>query len=199
MITDINEAAQLSAKFGSYKPSAAEKAFHQMVEKRFTGDEGRADRLFGSGYRKGMTEEEFVPQGRVQVELIEKNLVSRGEMDAIDFDLWMEDDRDVVMHILPANGEALFPIWEIARVQIDKVMARDFGDVPGVLVDGNYYGWMSGDISVSRKSDPEDKGRDLFEIRLIRLWTRPHADRYATEALKLYNDVIAGREPIVHV
>jgi len=192
MTQRLSDREQLEQKMSGYSPSAAERAFHSKVGKRFENDPEAADRLFGGGYQPGQES-----SAGVSIQVIDE-MISIIKLDHIDVDLWMEDDQDVIMHILPANGEALFEPWEVARKQIDKVMARVFDSVPGIRAMGNYYGWRSGDHSVSRKSNPKDRGRDIFEIRIVNLWTRPHADKFAVDALKLYNDVLAGRSPLVH-
>jgi hypothetical protein len=176
MSLNVTDAASISSK---YTPSDEEQRFHAQLAKKFADNQD--DMTVG---KEGLD---------VGIELLDR-MISVINLEGASFDIWMEDENDILIQALPASGGRVFPNFELARRQWNNVMRRVFSEVPGVSAMGEFFGPRTGDWYVSRKSDPKDAGRDMFQIRLNGLYRRPRSVDAAVDAVKLYNNVLLGRE-----
>lgn len=178
--------------------TALESQFHQRLASTYVkgknqslaDDPDKDDALFGHAANA------YGNPSQIRVEAFGDKMVTSGRMDELDFDIWMEDERDICVHVLPVGDAMTFlNFHEIARKQIDRVFAKVFGRVvrdANVQPMCDFYGFREGS-RVSRKSDPSRMGMDLFSIRMINLWGRPLAAEMVIEALKLFDDILTGR------
>lgn len=176
MSLSVTDAASISSK---YTPSEEERRFHAQLAKKFA--DGQDDMSVG---KEGVD---------VGIELLDK-MISTINLEGASFDVWMEDENDILIQALPASGGRVFPNFDLAQRQWNNVMRRVFSAVPGVSAMGEFFGPRTGDWYVSRKSDPKDTGRDMFQVRLNGLYRRPRSVEAAVDAVKLYNNVLLGRE-----
>jgi len=174
----VAEAARISSK---YTPTVGEKAFHRQLSAQFK----KQDAEGGFDVGKEGTD--------VGIELLDR-MINVVDLDVCSVDIWMEDERDILMQALPVKGGRAFTRFELARQQWDKVMGKVFRDVPGVQGQGEFFGGRYGDWKVSRKSNMKDAGRDMFQVRLVGLWLRPRAAEAAVEAIRLFDRILAGLE-----
>lgn len=176
----IAEAVAISSKY-----HADEIAFHNEVE-RWAADREKSSILFPSR-----------AQGDAGAKIVLlDHMVSVMELDCCDVDIWIEDELHVNWHFTPPNRTLEFKEFELAGRQIDKVMAQFFGNTPGITATGEFYGIRLGPQhrNVSRKSDPTDRGRDLFHITMVGLAKRPGAAKAAVLAAKKWNNILAHRD-----
>lgn len=153
-------------------------------------EEQRFHNLFGKEVAEASKDDPI--QGGLQVKLLDK-MISSLSLEEIEVDVWMEDESDICLHILPSGGALAFDNYrEFVRPQMDRIFAKVFGGaVDGAMCEE--FGLRHGDANVSRKSDRSRKGMDLFMIRLIGLWKRPHAEKRVVEAVRLLDQVLTGK------
>src|SRR3972149_4863153 len=174
-----------------YTPLPTEREFHDDLRHALSTRERASGKVLG--------------EEGVQIVFLDA-MISILNLNAVSADIWVEDDRDIHVHLLPKGDLASFSDcvvapgalrgggsrnekWNFACEQVDKVMARVFRGVPGVNARGSVHGWKGGEPSVSRKSDPKDKGRDLLHVTLLGLYTRPRAADFIQDAVVLYDNV----------
>jgi len=155
-----------------------EDRFHAELKKEFLLDPTRA-----------VTRHETV-----EIQVLDRPITTL-HLESVDVDVWMEDELDVCMHILPPESIASFFDFHLAREQIDRVLGHHFGDVPGVTADGDFYGWRTGESNVCRRTNVDDKGRDMFFVRLRKVWKQPGAARACVKAVMRFNDILRYIEP----
>lgn len=128
----------------------------------------------------------------VEIHLLDR-MITSFRLEELEADIWLEDDRDICLHLLPSRGALSFDNYtNFVRPQLDKIFRKIFGGVCSAQCDE--YGWRYGDPNVSRKSDRNRKGMDLVCIRLFDLYNRPHAEKKTIDAVRLLDQVLCGKE-----
>lgn len=124
-------------------------------------------------------------------------------LDGLTADIWLEDDLDVCVQILPPSSRTLFPDFELFRSQVDRVFGKVFSGLSDLRVDADIFGAFRypGEPMVPRRSTvgtlAPESGRDMLSLRFWRLLQRPGGVKFVVAAVKELDDVLTGRRPPV--
>jgi len=150
-----------------------------------------ADKLISSVNKDvfGMTDEELRDPSTLDrrkglvVQLKDKKIGVFTEFEGFDADIWMEDDRDIMMQLYPPRGRAQFPSLDVFLEAIEKPFARVFDAVCNVKAEYYAYG-MERPHRVTLKHDSRRRGMDLLELRLAELYKNLGWHTFMVDVLK---------------
>lgn len=131
------------------------------------------------------------------VQVLDK-FVSTTCLQEIEADIWIEDDRDICLHIVPSKGELTFVEFDFVQQQVNNVFRHVFAPMEkghGIHCVGRYWGHRTGDGHVKRITDSKWPGGDLFDLRVVGMMQRPLAVKCIVDVLRTLDRVIARHEP----